>query len=121
MVAKLRISPISVCIFWLLFASITSLMGQSRIPAELNNYIQATGNTANGDQDPYMVVFYEVPDTITSTLYFAINHPGIDTTTPAAPNNPDQGTAGAAWNYYLVGGTGTLSSSLSLPRTFRNF
>jgi hypothetical protein len=118
MVAKLRISPLSVCIFWLLFASITSLMGQSRIPAEANNYIQTTGAPGNGDQDPYMLVFYEVPDTITSTLYFAINHPGIDTATPTAPNNPDQGTAGASWNYYLVGGTGTLSSATSRQLTF---
>jgi hypothetical protein len=28
--------------------------GQSRIPAEANNYIQATGNATNRDQDPYM-------------------------------------------------------------------
>ena len=91
---------------------------QSRIPAEANNYIQTTGAPANGDQDSYMVVFYEVPDTITSTLYFAINHPGIDTATPTAPNNPDQGTAGASWNYYLVGGTGTLSSATSRQLTF---
>ena len=52
------------------------LFSQSRIPAEATNYIQTTANAANGDQDAYMVVFYEVPDTITSTLYFAINHPG---------------------------------------------
>ena len=120
MVAKLRISPLSVCIFWLLFASITSLMGQSRIPAEANNYIQTTGATVNGDQDPYMVVFYEVPDTITSTLYFAVNHPGINTTTPAPPNNPDQLVAADTWTYYLVGGTGTLSSATSRQLTFAN-
>jgi hypothetical protein len=66
------------------------------------------------------VVFYEVPDTITSTLYFAVNHPGIDTATPTAPNNPDQGTVGASWYYYLVGGTGTLSSATSRQLTFAN-
>lgn len=92
---------------------------QSRIPAEANNYIQTTGAPENGDQDPYMVVFYEVPDTITSTLYFAINHPGVNTSIPAT-DNPDQFNIAGTWNYYLVGGTGTLSSATSRQLTFAN-
>ncbi len=86
---------------------------QSRIPAETDNFLQTTGLTGNGDQDIYMVVFYEVPDTITSTLYFAINDPGCTGV------SPDEGTGGT-WNYYLVGGNGTISSSISRQLTFAN-
>ncbi|MCX7788062.1 MAG: hemagglutinin, partial [Spirochaetes bacterium] len=92
---------------------VSSVFAQSRIPAEVTNYIQTTGSPANGDQDPYMVVFYEVPDTITSTLYFAINHPGCTGT------DPDQNTGGT-WTYYLIGGNGTLSSPISRQLTFAN-
>ena len=89
--------------------------GQSAIPAEPANYLQVTGLNGNGDEDDYMVVFFEVPDTITSTLYFAIDHPGL---TDSAL--PDAGTAGATWNFHLVGGSGALSSSVSRQITFAN-
>ncbi len=94
-----------------LFILPLSLHAQSRIPAEASNYIQATGVAGNGDPDPYMVVFYEVPDTVTSTLYFAISDPGLTGV------SPDQGTGGT-WTYYLVGGSGTLSSATSRQLTF---
>ncbi|AEJ60370.1 hemagluttinin repeat-containing protein [Spirochaeta thermophila DSM 6578] len=84
-----------------------TLFGQSAIPAQSGNYLQVTGTPQNGDEDPYMVLFYEVPDTITSTLYFAVEHPGLS---GAAP---DQGTGGT-WEFFLVGGAGALTQSRML-------
>ncbi|ADN01072.1 FlgD immunoglobulin-like domain containing protein [Spirochaeta thermophila] len=94
---------------FLLLVGVTggALFGQSAIPAQSGNYLQVTGTPQNGDQDPYMVLFYEVPDTITSTLYFAVEHPGLS---GAAP---DQGTGGT-WEFFLVGGTGALTQSRKL-------
>ncbi|MDY6827642.1 MAG: hypothetical protein SVV67_10875, partial [Bacillota bacterium] len=108
---------VSIAAFATLLLAALPVFGQSRIPSGSGNYLQTTGDTSNGDRDSYMVAFFEVPDTIDSTLYFAINHGGIDILTPAV-DNPDQGAAGPNWNYYLVGGSGTVSSSVSRQLTF---
>ncbi len=78
----------------------------SLIPKETANWLQVAGDSTNGDVDGIHVIFFEVPDTITSTLYFGINDPGCDDT------YPDQGAPGITY-FYLVGGAGTLSDSNS--------
>ncbi|MBN2656785.1 MAG: hypothetical protein JXR86_06975, partial [Spirochaetales bacterium] len=78
----------------------------SRIPGESENWLQVTGATANGDPDGIQVVFFEVNDSITDTLYFAVRDPGTDTT------YPDTGGTGTT-DFYLIGGSGTLSDPLS--------
>ena len=80
---------------------------QSRIPKETSNYLQVTGQTGLGGLDTVNVVFFEIPDTVTSTLYFAIRSPEND-----GANAEDDGTLGNT-TYYLIGGTGTLSDSKS--------
>lgn len=80
---------------------------QSRIPKESSNYLQITGQTGLGGLDTVNVVFFEIPDTVTSTLYFAIRSPEND-----GANAEDDGNAGNT-TYYLIGGTGTLSDSKS--------
>ena len=65
-----------------------------------------TGTSDTGDHDGVMVVFFEVPDTTTSTLYFAVNDPGYDGI------YPDEGTTGNT-GYYLVGGAGAISDGNS--------
>ncbi len=78
----------------------------SHIPKETTNWLQVTGISSNGDVDGIHVILFEVPDTITSTLYFGINDPGCDDTWP------DQDSTGFT-DFYLVGGAGTLSDSNS--------
>ncbi|MEM5947093.1 FlgD immunoglobulin-like domain containing protein [Spirochaetia bacterium 38H-sp] len=87
------------------------ISAQSAIPGSSTNYLQVTGSAANGDTDAYQVVFYEVPDTISSTLYFAIEHPGL------SGASPDQGTGGT-WNFYLIGGSGAFSDSTARQMTY---
>jgi hypothetical protein len=81
----------------------TTAFAQSRIPKETSNYLQVTGVTADGGLDTVNVAFFEVPDTVTSTLYFAIRSPEND-----AANAEDSGGAGNT-TYYLIGGSGALS------------
>ncbi|MCK5094719.1 MAG: hypothetical protein KAR18_08340, partial [Spirochaetes bacterium] len=78
----------------------------SRLPKEVDNWLQVAGDSTNGDVDGIHVIFFEVPDTITSTLYFGINDPGCDDTWP------DEDSTGFT-DFYLVGGAGTLSDSNS--------
>jgi hypothetical protein len=78
---------------------------QSRIPADANNWLQSGSNSDAGDPDRVNVIFYEIPDTITSTIYFAVYDAGIDTTAPdsyAAATNYDT-------DFYLIGGAGAIS------------
>ena len=77
----------------------------SRIPADSNNWLSSASTSGSGDRDQLNVIFFEIPDTVSSTLYFAINNPGI---TGAAP---DQNTAafGEDSVFTLVGGSGALS------------
>ncbi|MCK4542302.1 MAG: hypothetical protein KAU17_08720, partial [Spirochaetales bacterium] len=77
----------------------------SRIPADLNNWLSSASTVGAGDRDQINVVFFEIPDTVSSTLYFAINHPGITGV------SPDQNTAAAGQDtvFTLIGGAGALS------------
>ena len=77
----------------------------SRIPADSNNWLSSASTVGAGDRDQINVVFFEIPDTVSSTLYFAINHPGITGV------SPDQNTAAAGQDtvFTLIGGAGALS------------
>ena len=104
--------------------------GQSKIPAEQsmttvnsNNWLQVTGTSGNGDPDPLMIAFFEIPDSVTSTIYFAVRDPatdgrsqgagGFDLSGPGStPGVPDQDSTGTT-TFSLVGGTGTLSNANS--------
>ena len=86
------------------------LSAQSRIPGDPANYLYAVGNITSGDRDTIVVVFFEVPDTITQTLYVAINSPGEEVPlTTGAPDVPGPGTT----VYTLIGGAGALSDPRS--------
>ncbi|HTZ52806.1 MAG TPA: hypothetical protein VMF68_14155, partial [Spirochaetia bacterium] len=67
-----------------------------------------SGSTGSGDQDATVVLFFEIPDTTTGTLYFGIFNPGHPN--PQSVNAPyDQpGTVGTSY-WWLLGGTGALS------------
>ena len=80
---------------------------QSRIPQSGLNYLQTAYPAALGDRDRINVIFFEVPDTVTNTLYFAINDPANDAT------SPDQLTTATTTDYYLVGGSGAISDANS--------
>ena len=91
-------------------AALVPLSAQSRLPSNANNWLQSASTTGNGDIDRVNVIFFEVPDTTTSTLYFAVNDPGVD---GAAP---DQGIG--TTSFYLVGGSGALSDPNSRLRDY---
>jgi len=92
--------------------------GQSALPAEPANFLSVTGTLANGDNDIYQVVFFEVPDTVSGPLYFSVYDPGVDGTVPSDVD-PDQGNTGT-WEFRLIGGTGTLSGSTARNVIFAN-
>jgi hypothetical protein len=89
--------------------SLLSVMahGQSRIPSETDNYLQVVGQSGLGGLDTVNVVFFEIPDTVTATLHFAIRSPENDGTNAEDDGNPGNTT------YYLIGGSGTLSDAKS--------
>ena len=78
-------NKIRLLILTLLISISFGLWGQSALPAEANNFLSVTGSVGNGDQDPYMVVFLEVPDTVTGPIYFAVYDPGVDVLTSITP------------------------------------
>ncbi|MCF7915324.1 MAG: hypothetical protein K9L66_09165, partial [Spirochaetaceae bacterium] len=96
----------------LIFLTLTNINAQSLIPKGSGNWIQVTGDPINGDRDSVMVAFFEVPDTVTSTLYFAINSPGL-----SGAGYPDQGTTGTTI-FRLFGGQGAISDSRSRQNVY---
>jgi hypothetical protein len=99
----------------LLSSLVLSAQTTSQIPAGAYNYLQVTNSLAAGGLDSYVVVFFEIPATENSPLYFAINDPDIHFT---EPDFADSTSAYSAWNnppnnpvttFYLVGRTGALS------------
>ena len=106
------LKPGIICILLLFVASSVFLFSQSQIPAGAAQYLQVTNRTGNGDRDGYQVVFFEVPDTMTDTLFFAVEDPG----TLGPTRYPDENTATDAsedTTYTLIGGSGALSDSTS--------
>ncbi|RPJ07761.1 MAG: hypothetical protein EHM28_06095, partial [Spirochaetaceae bacterium] len=99
---------IRLSLFLLVFICSGSLVfGQSAMPPGANNFLQVTGQNGTGAYDRVNVIFFEIPDTETATLNFAIFDPGINTTYDEI--NTDNSTT---W-HYLVGGSGTISNSNS--------
>ncbi|MBN2354195.1 MAG: hypothetical protein JXD23_16625, partial [Spirochaetales bacterium] len=92
-----------------LFFSVHTLTAQSSMPPGANNYLQVTGHEVTGSLDNVNVVFFEVPDTVTSQLYFGVQSAG--NTGVAA--ELDGVAGGATTSYYLIGGNGALSNSNS--------
>jgi hypothetical protein len=78
------------------------------LPAESSNFLSVTGDTNNGDNDTYQVVFFEVSEDVVGPLYFAVYDPGVDN--GASDADPDQGNTGN-WDFRLIGGTNTLTGS----------
>jgi hypothetical protein len=76
----------------------------SRLPRENYNYLQVSNDVNSGDRDGVNVVFFEVPDDYTQTIYFAVFDPdtgitGLDT----------GGGATRYTDFYLMGGAGCLT------------
>jgi hypothetical protein len=91
----------------------TSLFAQSRIPKENYNWLQNAYPIDQGNIDRINVVFFEIPDTETSILYFAVRDPACDGKTQGAGGYDDDGVPdqdlGGTSTFYLIGGTGALS------------
>jgi hypothetical protein len=94
---------------WCLFLVAAAASAQSRIPSEVNNFLQVTGQSGLGGLDIVNVIFFEIPDSETSTLYFAIRSPDNDNANfpEADDGNPGDTT------HYLIGGSGALSDGRS--------
>ncbi|MDC7219336.1 MAG: hypothetical protein PQJ59_05310, partial [Spirochaetales bacterium] len=58
----------------LLFLS-SLLFGQSRMPADTDAWLMVTENPSSGGLDAVVTIFFEVPDTVTSPIYFGIRDP----------------------------------------------
>ena len=94
-------------VFLLLCVATVSVSAQSTIPADANEWFAVVDVVTLGDTDPYQVVFFEVPDTITSDIYFAIESPGLTGPYPddlLATVSPDEETT-----FTLIGGAGAIS------------
>ncbi|MDH5716531.1 MAG: hypothetical protein OEZ22_02710, partial [Spirochaetia bacterium] len=107
-----KILKLSYIIIILFFFSSISLFANSRLPAESYNWLHVTGGASSGDIDGLTVIFFEVPEAETSTIYFGINDPGCDNVAP------DDCTSNADTNYYLFGGSGALSHPDSRLRDY---
>jgi len=88
--------------------------GQSRLPAETGNFLQVSNQT-DGDRDIFQAIFFEVPDTMSGPINFAVYDPGVDDSQANA--DPDRGNTDD-WEFRLVGGSGTLSGSTAQQSTF---
>ena len=91
----------------------TSLFAQSRIPKENYNWLQNAYPIEQGNIDRINVVFFEIPDTESSILYFSVRDPACDGKTQVAGGYDDDGVPdqdpGGTSTFYLIGGAGTLS------------
>ncbi len=90
--------------------------------AMTQNWLYSGANTATGDYTGANVVFFSVPDTTTSTLYFAVRNPDVDADATLANSEPDLSVAnGPPWvNYTLIGGTGAYSAAAGQHLTYAN-
>jgi fibronectin-binding autotransporter adhesin len=106
------LTPGIICIILVFVVSPPFLFAQSQIPADPNQFLQVVNREGNGKRDGYQVVFFEVPDTMTGTLYFAVDDPG----TLGPDRYPDENTASfpdEVTTYTLIGGSGALSDPTS--------
>ncbi|MBI9102651.1 MAG: hypothetical protein JEY99_09560, partial [Spirochaetales bacterium] len=107
MTADKRFSKL-IFLFLIIFCVSGVVFGQnqSQYPSETGNYSAVVAAPAQGGQDNIEVVFFEIPSTITSELYFAVKG--------ASQINsvPDENITGTT-TYYLIGGSGAQSSAAS--------
>jgi len=100
-------------LFFFLFVALAVLAGlpaQTRVPSGSENWLSSAGTTGNGDVDGLNVFFFEIPDTLTSPIYFAVQDPGVN---DANPQDQTDMTAGESMSFSLVGGSGTFSNPVS--------
>ncbi len=88
--------------------------GQTASQIPQTGSIGTSGNTNNGDRDGTVVVFFEVPSSAPSTVYFGIYDPSFSGT---AAINDSLGAGGTSY-WTLVGGTGALSDPSSQLTTY---
>ena len=91
-------------LFFSLFILI-SINGQSLVPSGSDDWLQVTSSTNQGGRDSIQTVFFQVPDSYTSPIYFGICDPETNGVAP------DQNT-GTTY-YYLLGGDGCYTNSNS--------
>jgi len=91
----------------LLLITFSSLFAQTRVPSGSQNWLSSAGDTANGDIDGINVFFFEIPDSVTSPIYFAVQDPGVNN---GNPQDQTDMVAGESMTFTLVGGEGTYSS-----------
>ena len=53
------------------------------------NWLYTGGGTRTGDHTGANVVFFEIPDTTTQTLYFAVRNPDVDVDPTLTNSEPD--------------------------------
>jgi len=106
----------SVILLSFILPVVLSAQTASQMPAGANNYLQVANSLTAGGLDNYVVIFFEIPATETSQLYFAINDPDVHFTEP--DDFADSTSAHSAWSsapdnpgttFYLVGRSGALS------------
>jgi len=102
-----------------LFAARAWPQSSSRMPAQpagfsesdylTQNWIANAYPTGNGDLDRVNLVFFEIPDTVTSTIYFGVKDPWVNT---HANTRDEINTApGSDQTLYLIGGSGAYTAS----------
>lgn len=104
-----------ICLALLLITCTAGMWGQSRIPANPTNWLATATNNALGDNDRFMVAFFEVPATYTGPIYFGIFDPGVPDN-----NYPNELASAQTWSFHLCGGANTLSNTASQALTFAN-
>lgn len=108
--AQMKLSR-TVCLAVLIVTSAVSVYGQSRIPADPSNFLQnadldGAGTPNTGDIDGINVIFFQVPDTVTSPVYFGVYSPGTD----GGANGVDSGNL-METRFDLIGGQGALTGA----------
>ena len=86
--------------------AVFALPAQTRVPSGSDNWLSNSGLTASGDRDGLNVFFFEIPDSVTSPIYFAIQDPGVN---DGNPQDQYQIDAGESMTFTLMGGNGGLT------------
>ncbi len=96
--------------------SAPAAFGQSRMPADAENWLQVVGRDNLGSESRANVTFFEIPDTETGALYFAVRDPGLSEN-GEAPNDGDA-LNDVDTDFYLIGFSGALSHPSSRQRIY---
>ena len=91
-----NLTKYSLFLFIFLLPFIAFSQTESQIPGGTDNYLQISNSNTAGVLDAYCVVFYEIPETIVSRLYFGIYDPDMYYINPMPtppPYNPTSSLA----------------------------